>query len=73
MYRTPTQLADPTLTWHKSSRSGAAGHCVEAASTPTGDVVVRNSNHRTDGGIAFTHAEWAAFLAGVKAGDFDTL
>lgn len=58
--------------WRKSSRSGAAGHCVEVAPY-AGGVVVRNSNDPAAGGLAFTGPEFAAFVEGARAGDFDGL
>jgi len=59
-------------TWRRSTKSGAAGHCVEIAEHGTG-VVVRNSNDPAAGGLAFTRPELGAFVAGVKAGEFDDL
>lgn len=58
--------------WRKSGRSGAAGHCVEAA-PHAGGVVVRNSNSPQAGGLLFTREEWSAFVGGAKDGDFDTV
>jgi hypothetical protein len=38
----------------------------------TGRVAVCHSHHRTDGPvIVYTKAEWDAFIAGVKALEFD--
>lgn len=55
--------------WHKSRRSGAAGHCVEVADFDGGKVV-RNSNDPDAGGLRFTGDEWTAFVEGAKAGEF---
>ena len=58
--------------WRKSTRSGAAGHCVEVA-RHAGGVVVRNSNDPGAGAIAFTGPEFGAFLEGAAAGEFNDL
>jgi hypothetical protein len=59
--------------WTKSSASNSAGTCVEAASVRAGEILVRNSNHPEGPLLSFTKAEWTAFLAGVKAGEFDAI
>ncbi|MGV9271685.1 DUF397 domain-containing protein [Kitasatospora sp. NPDC003701] len=55
--------------WQKSSYSGASNECIEARAvdglvelreSDSGDVIVRT-----------TPAKFAAFLQGVKAGEFD--
>jgi hypothetical protein len=56
--------------WSKSTKSGAAGHCVEVAITDEG-IGVRDSKNRDGGFLEFTAPEWDAFLAGAKAGEFD--
>ncbi|MGI9000216.1 MAG: DUF397 domain-containing protein [Pseudonocardia sp.] len=64
---------DPALLrWRKSSRSsGGADNCVEVAEA--GDsYALRDSKQHGHGPIlTFTHAEWAAFVEGVKLGEFD--
>lgn len=55
--------------WKKSSRSGAAGHCVEARYVD-GQVEVRNSNRPEQGSLAFTRDEWSAFEGGAADGEF---
>ena len=61
------------LEWQKSSFSSAnGGNCVEVAETNDG-VLVRNSKHPSDGTVAFTRSELAAWIAGCKAGEFDDL
>jgi uncharacterized protein YeaC (DUF1315 family) len=47
------------------------GNCVEVGRTPDGAVVVRDTKNRAQQALSFTDEEWAAFVAGVKAGDFD--
>ena len=55
-----------------SSFSGAGGNCVEVGSLDDGSVAVRHSKNREFGAtLVFTTEEWAAFVTGVKAGEFD--
>jgi hypothetical protein len=56
-------------TWRKSSASGSNG-CVEIADTE-GSVWVRDTKDRQGPVLFFTRQEWTAFLAGVRAGEFD--
>jgi hypothetical protein len=56
--------------WFKSSRSSGNGACVEVAIVEEG-VAVRDTQDRAAGMLQFTHAEWAAFVGGVKDGEFD--
>lgn len=60
-------------TWRKSNRSGAVGNCVELATLDSGEIAVRNSRDPNGSALIYTGAEMAAFLAGVKDGDFDDL
>jgi hypothetical protein len=61
---------DNKLVWRKSSRSGAAGHCVEVAETPA-TIYVRDSKDAAGPMLRFAAPEWADFIKGVRAGDFD--
>jgi len=63
-------MKDANLTWRKSTRSGAAGHCVEVANVPAA-VLVRDSKDAAGPVLAFGEAEWAGFIAGVRSGEFD--
>ena len=59
--------------WIKSSASNGNGTCVEAASVKEGEILVRNSRDPEGPVLSFTKAEWVAFLAGAKAGEFDAI
>jgi hypothetical protein len=62
-----------TAKWIKSTHSLGNGGCVQATSLPDGGVGVRDSKDPGGPVLEYTPAEWHAFLAGVKAGEFDTL
>lgn len=62
-----------TLAWRKSSASNPTGNCVELAATADGGVAMRNSRHPGGPTLVYTRAEIAAFLDGVRAGEFDDL
>jgi Domain of unknown function (DUF397) len=55
--------------WRKGRESGNNG-CVEVAFVE-GGVAVRDSKDRSGPVLLFTAHEWAAFLNGVRNGDFD--
>ncbi len=57
--------------WHKSTRSAGGQNCVEVADNLPQVVAVRDTKNRDAGTLLFTHDEWAAFVSGVKAGEFD--
>ncbi|MGH3826115.1 MAG: DUF397 domain-containing protein [Pseudonocardiaceae bacterium] len=68
----PEELAN--VDWHISSRTNSNGmSCVEAGPLRDGSgrVAVRHSRHPHDAVIVYTRAEWAAFTAGVRLGEFD--
>ncbi|HEU4425814.1 MAG TPA: DUF397 domain-containing protein [Pilimelia sp.] len=57
--------------WRKSIRSGAnQGSCVEVRRND-GAIQVRDSKDQSGPVLTFTLAEWRAFVAGAKAGEFD--
>ena len=64
----------PEVAWQISTRSGSgSGNCVEAGplADGTGRVAVRHSRHPDGPVVVYTPAEWAAFVGGVKDGEFD--
>ncbi len=54
--------------WRKSSRCGT-NTCVEVAKVD-GEYLVRDSKNPNMAPLAFTAAEWNAFVQGVNAGEF---
>ncbi|NYT93828.1 DUF397 domain-containing protein [Salinispora sp. H7-4] len=62
--------------WHRSSRSGGEGNCVEVAASaatagaPSSAVVVRDSKDPGPA-LSFGSAAWARFVAAVPAGERD--
>lgn len=58
------------MQWQKASASFDKGACVEVARLGDG-IAVRDSKRPEDGWLNYTTAEWAAFLDGVKKGEFD--
>ncbi len=45
--------------------------CVQVAHLPGDMVAIRDSKNTAGPAHIFDHEEWAAFISGVKAGDFD--
>ena len=69
-----TSARDITAAWIKSSYSGpTGGNCVEVAFLPNGGVAMRSSRHPDGPALIFTCAEWDAFLAGARDGEFGPL
>ena len=58
------------VVWRKSTASGATGNCVEVAVVKD-SVLLRNSQATSGPLLSFSYSEWAAFLAGVRRGEFD--
>jgi Domain of unknown function (DUF397) len=62
------------IAWRKSSFSGGNGGgsgCVEVAALPRGGVAVRDTKDRTRPPHRHSAPAWRAFLAGVRAGEFE--
>lgn len=65
-------MSDPDASdaeWRKSTAS-SSGECAEVAFA-AGAVLMRHSQSASGPTLAFSHAEWTAFLAGVRNGEFD--
>ncbi|MEU0238070.1 DUF397 domain-containing protein [Nocardiopsis sp. NPDC006198] len=50
--------------WHKSTYSGSAGNCVEVSEGAA--TLVRDTEHRGLGHLAYPSAAWSAFLGPLK-------
>ena len=59
--------------WRKSQASNPSGSCVEIAELPGGQAAVRNSRDKSGPALVYPRAELAAFLLGIKTGEFDGL
>ena len=66
-------MTQNSLNWRISSFSGTGGSCVEMARRPDGQVLVRNSNNRAAGTLAFTPDTMTTWLDGCRAGGIDDL
>jgi hypothetical protein len=56
--------------WFKSSYCGQYGSCVEVALLAD-EIAVRDGKNPDGAVLKFTPAEWLAFLAGARGGEFD--
>lgn len=61
------------LAWVKSSHSNNGGTCIEAAPGIPGLVPVRDSKDPEGPALVFPAEAWEAFVAAVRADEFDLL
>jgi len=54
----------------KTSSFCTLGGCVQVGQLAGGGVAVRDSKNPAQQPLVFTTAEWTAFVAGVRAGEF---
>jgi hypothetical protein len=66
-------MTQMSLNWRISTFSGSGGSCVEMARRTDGQVLVRNSNRRAAGSLAFSADEMATWLDGCRDGNIDDL
>ena len=62
--------ASAAIEWRISSTC-AAGDCVAVGRLPTGHVLVTDTKDPEGPQLRFDASEWRAFVAGVRAGEFD--
>ena len=60
-----------SIEWRKSSYSNSNSNCVEVCAGRPDVVAVRDSKDRGGPELGFTAGAWAAFVRGVKQGEFD--
>lgn len=61
-----------SVRWRKATASNATGSCVELGAVG-GGIVMRNSRDPNGPALLYTRGEIAAFIDGVKSGEFDDL
>lgn len=59
------------LNWQKSTFSQDSSNCVEIARTSDGRIFLRESEDPSGSIVQTDRAKLAAFIKGVKAGEFD--
>lgn len=57
--------------WKKSTRSGSNGQCTLCMRLADGTTLVKDSKNPDGPVLTFTADEWAAFIEGVKNGEFE--
>jgi hypothetical protein len=65
------EFGEPAVPFRKSSFSGASNPACVEVGFETSAVLMRDSKDRGGPVLCFTVAEWRAFVAGVKVGEFD--
>jgi hypothetical protein len=61
------------VTWRKSRHSNPSGNCVELAGLADGTVAIRNSRFPSGPALLCGPADFSAFLAAARDGEFDSL
>jgi hypothetical protein len=64
--------SESRLAWRTARRCGESGTCVEVALLDD-CVAVRDSTNPQGPVLRFGHPEWDTFVAGIRAGDFESL
>lgn len=66
-------MSTPDLTGvqYRTSSFCSVGGCVEVGRLPNGRVALRDGKEPERAPLIFTAQEWAAFVAGVRQGEFD--
>jgi len=64
-------LVTAALKWRVSSMCGGNGECVAVAKLPDGDIAVKDAKEHDGHVLRFSADEWRAFIAGVRAGEFE--
>ncbi|MEU9946537.1 DUF397 domain-containing protein [Streptomyces lavendulae] len=59
--------------WTKARASDATNNCVEIARVANDEVALRNSRFPDGPALVFTRSEMIAFIAGARAGEFDSM
>jgi hypothetical protein len=65
-----SETGETALGWRRASRCSSSG-CVEVAMNGD-DIAVRDSKRPDSPVLTYSREEWRVFVAGVKAGEFDT-
>ncbi|QVQ50862.1 DUF397 domain-containing protein [Spiractinospora alimapuensis] len=55
--------------WHKSSYSGGSSNACVECRTDTGQVLIRDTQHRHLGHLTIPVPEWSAFLHATRTGE----
>ena len=58
--------------WKRSSACTGTATCVEFKVLPEGGAAIRDGKDPGGPTLIFTASEWSAFIAGARAGEFDS-
>jgi Domain of unknown function (DUF397) len=59
------------IEWRVSSWCAGNGDCVAVGLLPGGHVLLKDTKHPDGPQLRFDASEWQAFIAGIRAGEFD--